>query len=364
MEMIAAIRSIKGKMTGGNTGKPFLALDMGSDSVKIVQLEKDGQQQTIKNILYESRPDSSREITENEAIKRIVNKSGIKTDHTITTLPSREINEKFFRLHSTARDKLENILKWEVKKHINYPIEEAVYDYNTVSVNGTDELSVHLAITRRDMIINKIRSLTEAGFSMSAIETESRAIRRIVTANYDTDGTLAGVVNLGSSSSTFIIMESGELRFCRDMDVIGEDIDKAISKMLHVDREEAEIAKREIGLDRMVMEGSESEPSSVRYNVYSAIESQIDRLIAEINQSMHFYGIQSETDSSLDRLFVTGGNSLIPNLIPFMQGKLNTETVLFDPADFYAEPGAEPGKVKESLAQFTVAIGLGLRGLV
>ncbi|MBD3179407.1 MAG: type IV pilus assembly protein PilM [Candidatus Latescibacteria bacterium] len=361
--LLDTINTIRKVALGRTPEKELLGLDMGTDSVKIVQLARRDGNLSIKRLLSESRPDSEREITENEAIKRIVNRSGIKTGNTITTIPSRDINEKFIMMHLSAAEKMEDILRWEVKKHINYPLQEAVYDYHLDPGGESDELSVHLAITKRELIENKVRSLGEAGFTLSVIETESRAIRRAVSANEKVEGIISGVVNLGSSSSTFVVMDNGELKFCRDMDVIGEDIDRTISKMLHIDMEASEVAKREIGLDRMVMDGQESEPTSVKYNVYSAIESQIDRLIAEINQSMHFYGIQSETDSRLDRLYVTGGNARIPNLIPFMRGKMDTEIKIFDPADYFEKMDGNGGEARDSLVQFTVAIGLAMRGM-
>jgi type IV pilus assembly protein PilM len=341
----------------------MVGLDMGSYSVKVVQLEEGSGTVRIKQLISESRPDSDLEITANETVKRILNRSGLKTRDTITSLPSRDVNEKFISLHDSASGKLDDILAWEVKKHINYPIEEAAYDYYSSGDGDQDQLSVHLAITPRDRVVKKVRSLLEAGFSCSVIETESRAIMRIVSANEDIGEIQTGVVNLGSSSSTFIVIDRGTLKFCRDIDVTGEDIDRTISKMLHIDMERSEIAKREIGLDRAVMEGEESEPTSVSYNVYSAIESHIDRLISEIGQSVHYYGIQSDREIKLDRLYVTGGNSLIRNLIPFMETKMKMDIKLFEPASFYSLPADEPEKENGSLADFTVAIGLALRGI-
>ncbi|MCD6380009.1 type IV pilus assembly protein PilM [bacterium] len=344
------------------TGKAVIGLDAGTKSIKMVQLEKKRDIFEIKKIISEIRSNTDLEVTRSEAMKRLASKSKLKGASTVSTLSSRDVIEKFIKLHSSSLRRINDLMKWEVRKHITFPADEAVYDYNVHKMENSDEIWVHLAITRREIIENQIMLIMEAGFKPWVIEPQSRAIQRLFLNSVQPEEEFFVAVNIGSSSSTLIVMNKGELRMAREMDIKGDDIDNSIKNMFQFTKEDGEVAKREVGFSMAIMNGAEVDPDSDEYIIYSAIESQIDSLVSEIRQSLQFYLVQYEKDDSPEKLYITGGNAQIPNLVPFLEKKLGISVGIIDPLKYLNANKTRGEDEIGSGEEFSVACGLAMKG--
>ena len=137
------------------------------------------------------------------------------------------------------------------------------------------------------------------------------------------------------------------------------DITHSITNLVRCSEEDAEDLKRNVGFSEEILRGDAVPATSRDYNLYSAIEHQMDRLIAEMKRSLVFFYAQYEEQDEPEILYLTGGTSRIPNLTQFIDKKLDTRVEIVDPLE------AIPHDLENNEGfgtQLSMAVGLAMRG--
>jgi len=77
---------------------------------------------------------------------------------------------------------------------------------------------------------------------------------------------------------------------------------------------------------------------------------------------MQFYLVQYEGANSPDKLLITGGNTRIPNFVPFLEKKLGISVGIIDPLkSIHVSNAGGEGEIKSG-EEFSVACGLAMKG--
>ncbi len=344
-------------------GTAVLGLDIGYSIVKLVELRKRNGNAEIRNYLFSDFDYNSsvpRSKQAEELVKGLLRENHIKTRKVVTAISNEDLIERVFYLPLSSRDKIKDIVKWEVKKHINFPMEEAVYSYITSEIEEAEKLCIYLAISKRDVVERQIELLSRVGLEPLAIETKSTALSRLIQwshADRAKEGKIA-LVDIGSKSSVFVLIDKGFIRMSKYIEIGSIDITSTIVNLIHCSEKDAEELKMNIGIKEEVMNNRDSSPESVDFNVYSAIEFQMDRLISEIKRALMFYFAQFEWEGDPDIMYITGGTSRIPNIAKFLARKLSMKVEVLDPVDkFKCADCLDKG----SATHLSIAFGLALR---
>jgi type IV pilus assembly protein PilM len=247
-------------------------------------------------------------------------------------------------------------LRYQVQEHIPIPVEEAELDVHVVEEFTTDDGERHqrvlLVAGHRDMVTAHVEVAEQAGLKPIGVDLNPFAILRAMGDTSPLEQGRQVLVDIGAGVTNIIVHEAGVPTFVRILVMGGDSLTIALSSGLSIDREEAEILKRQLHVD-------------VGDDVASRIAAeQADQFVDEIRSSLDYY--QAQTGSTrLSSVVLTGGGSTLAGLQERLEANLRLPVEIGSPFDRWDAKDTVYGpddlrRVGPSLA---TAVGLALGGL-
>ena len=241
----------------------------------------------------------------------------------VFAMPGHQTLTKFVKTPAVDKAKREKVIQFEAQQNIPYPLNEVVWDHLTVSDDGLD-LEVMLAAVKLDVAEDLCRSVKEAGVSVRSICPSALALYRAFKYNYPevTEGVV--VVNIGARSTNLLFI-NGTRFFVRTIALAGNSVTQTIADEIKQDFTHAESLKVQVLSGRSEL--PEASPS--RGTVLNASHSFAARLHLEITRSTVNYRRQSGAEQPAC-VYVTGGGSLVPDIVSILADKLKIRVERFD----------------------------------
>jgi len=169
------------------------------------------------------------------------------------------------------------------------------------------------------------------------------------------------LLDIGAKTSNLLFFEKGKV-FSRSINLGANSITEDFAKEAKLKFDAAEKLKIEEGF--VSLGGAYEEPENPNQAAISKIARQfMTRLHIQVNQTMQFYRGQ-QGGSAPQRLFLSGGASIMPYTAQFFAEKLNVPVEYFNPLrNVQIDPSInleELARVAHSLGE---VVGLGLRNL-
>ena len=212
---------------------------------------------------------------------------------------------------------------------------------------------VLLAAAKKEFLNQRMKIIQDAGLHINMIDMDSLALINAFNFNYSKedkpDNKAVALLNIGFSTSNLNILEDGMPRLSRDIHIAGNNFTQKLMDIFALDFKSAEELKfnhaREDKADKAA----------------AIIDSVLAGLATEIRTSFDYY--ESQSASSVTKIFLSGGGCLLPNLKDMLSDLLGIGVEHWDPLGrigVYADIDSQ--KLKELSSQLAVATGLALRG--
>ena len=255
-----------------------------------------------------------------------------------------------------SEDELKQSLRFGVQKYIPFPINEVNLDSYILRENLSDnKMLVLVAAVKKEFINQRLKLIREAGLKINIVDLDSLALVNAFKFNYpqDTDDNIKNrtiaILNIGASMSNLSILESGLPVLSRDIFVAGNNLTQKVQDLVGIDAQAAEELKLNIDKDKEKAD-----------NVISAAESALADLAKELRISFDYY--ESQSASSVIRIYLSGGASRFPGLKDMLANLLSIEVENWDPfRQISIVDTIDPEKVRALSTQLAVAVGLALR---
>ena len=342
----------------GFGAKPsFLGVDLGSTSIKLVEIKKEQGVPVLVTYGYAERAmgetvkGDAKEVFKKTValLKKLYKQAGVTSYRAVTALPNFSVFNSVITLPVMKQKELDAAVRWEAKKFIPMPIEDVILDWriiDTVDVNGKRKnYRILLTAASRSLVKNYVEIFKQADLELIALETESFALSRSLIGKSQAP---AMIIDTSAITTDIIIIEKGAPALNRSIDVGGVTISQAIANSLNIDFKRAEQFKRDIG-----MSGTSKIPK--------IIEGILKPVIDEIQYSLKLY--QSQAGKTIEKVVLSGGSAYLPNLAEYFSSVLTTKILIGDPWARVAYPEELKPALQEVAPRFAVAIGLALRQL-
>lgn len=305
-----------------------LAVDSGAGHVAcgVFASAKNGRLVLEQFALESFNPDASLEAQWTELVSQSLAASAKRahaSGSAVLSLPGHHTLTKFVKTPAVDKSKRDKVIQFEAQQNIPYPLPEVVWDYLTISDDSLD-LEVMLSAVKLDVAEALCYTAREAGVSPVSVLPSTIALYRSFKYNYpEVDGPTL-VVNIGARSTNLLFIE-GTHFFIRTISLAGNSVTQAIADELKQEFSHAESLKMQ------VLGGTSDLPetSPARMTVMNAARSFIGRLHMEITRSTVNYRRQSSAEQPT-AIYITGGGSLVPDLISTLGEKLKTRVEPFD----------------------------------
>src|SRR5256885_12908050 len=168
----------------------IFALDIGSSSVKALQLREAGGSYRLSALGMASLPpeaiaDGSIKDapTVIEAIRSAVSKAGIKAKETAIAISGRELIIKKVQIPEVPPRDVHPVVQLEAEHHIPFAIDEVFLDYHTVGQHG-GVMDLILVAAKKSKVLEYASVVSEAGFTPSIVDVDRFALANQVEAHF------------------------------------------------------------------------------------------------------------------------------------------------------------------------------------
>lgn len=349
--------------------KSKLGIDIGTSSIKITELGKEGGRFVLKNYgLFEFKSSDKTSLAKESGpiqnilklpdgeiiwgIKEVLKKAKIKTTDVVASIPAYSTFATVIEMPYLSEQDLARSLPFEARKYIPVPLNEVVLDWSIIDIAATQvnatkpaTVEVFLAAVPKEETLRYQRIMREAGLNLRALELENSALIRALLGN---DPSPTAVVNIGGRSTSILIVNRGYERLSHNYEVGGFEVTRSIARSLNVSLEKAEDLKKKLGL------------KDIDENIInSAMKSLIDMMVFETKKTITNY--EETKNQKVSRIILVGGLTNMPNFANYFQQKLGRNVYMGNALARIVYPQTLSSLTQEIASIFSVSIGLAMR---
>src|SRR3954462_2446034 len=347
--------------------KSFLAVDFGAGTLKLADFEINEagglrlKQYGIRPLGPEGAQEGTREATILKALQTALTETGIKSKTVNVCAPGFHVFSKFVKLPPVDASKVTQIIEYEAKSNVPFPLEEVVWDYQILGSAPSGELEVLLVAIKADIVEGLFRVPEAAGLRQLLADVSPAALCNAFRYNYGELEDCTMLLDIGAKTSNLLFFEKGKV-FSRSINLGANSITQDFANESKLKFDVAEKLKIDEGF--VSLGGAYEEPENANQAAISKIARQfMTRLHIQVNQTMQFYRGQ-QGGSAPQRLFLSGGASIMPYTAQFFAEKLNVPVEYFNPLrNVQIDPAInleELARVAHSMGE---VVGLALRNL-
>src|SRR6476646_1662195 len=341
----------------------LVGLDIGSSSVKAVELSKKGSALQLLNMGFENLQTDTivdGQIMElnnvSNVISNIFNEHQIKTPRVAAGVSGHSVIVKNIVLPAMSQEELQESFSWHAEEHIPFDIADVNLDYELTS-KSSESLHVLMAACKSDKIANVKQAIQLAGKQPVIIDVDAFALQNCYEVNYQPKaGEIVALLNIGAATMNINILNGTRSVFARDASVGGSQYTSLLQKELGLSFEQAEAVKRGGPLP----EGIEARP------IQPIIETVSDILALEVKKTIDFYrATAAEGDTTIQKILLAGGGSKLPGLAEYLSKRFEMPVEVLQPfSQIEVEHKKfDPDYMREIVSEMAVAVGLALRGV-
>jgi type IV pilus assembly protein PilM len=344
--------------------KNAIGLDIGSSSVKVLELEqtKSGSYRLLHFGMTRLPPEAivdgavMNTAAVVDAIRELLQRHKIKSRDVVASISGHSVIIKRINLPVMTAEELDESIQWEAEQYIPFDVNDVNIDVQILDAAGDEagQMEVLLVAARKELVNEYVSIIQEAGLVASIIDVDAFAVANAFELSYKQPTGTVALINVGASTTNIIVLREGTTAFTRDISMGGRQVTEEIQRSLNISFEEAEAMK--IGRDEA--DASAVVPEEIERVIRGVAES----IATEIHRSLDFY-LSTASGEGLSRIFLSGGGALTPGLGPALSKVTQTPIETIDPfrAIEIDERTFNPRFLQDAASQAAVVVGLALR---
>lgn len=328
----------------------FFGLDIGSSSIKLIQLS--GRNVVASGIVANPTGRVGVDLVPVEqvslinAIKNLVEQSKLKTKKVVISIPESLVYTRIMQFPVMSTPELATAIKWEAEQAIPYPVDKLelswVVLYRPKGTAPGEKMKVMVVGVPSKTSASYVNFLDSLGLEPIRMENEILSLVRTLISFRKLSG-ISMIIDIGYSTTKIVVSDGNEIYTNYVSPLGGGAFTKIIADVFKLNINQAEEYKRSYGLDKNQLEGK----------IFTACEPVTTGLLSDIKKVIvSFNGLG--LDRPLDRAILVGGGSFLKGLLPILTAELSMELTIGNAFDGL--------KVSESLvglgAVYVNAIGL------
>jgi type IV pilus assembly protein PilM len=344
-------------------GKLAVGLDIGSSSVKLVQLkEKKGGFQLLA---FGAAPLPPEAIVDGalmnsaaivQAIQELVSQQRVKTREVAIGVRGHSVIIKKISLPRMTQEELDESIQWEAEQYIPFDVKDVNIDTQILTSEGdaAGQMDVLLVAAKKDMINDYTSVCAEAGLTATVVDVDAFAVQNAFENNYEASPSDTVVlINVGAAVSNINVISRGVTTFTRDITMGGNAFTEEIQKQLNISYDEAEALK--VG-------GQGESDAVVPQEVERVIQGVADQMGGEIQRSLDFYA-STAADGKVTKVFLSGGTARVPALFKVLEARANVPIEILNPFKNIEVDNRkfDPAVILSAAPSAAVGVGLALR---
>lgn len=352
--------------------KSVLGIDIGSSSLKVVQLRKEHGQAVLETYgelaigpyggseVGQATNLSAEQIT--ETLKDLLREAKVTTTNCGVSIPfARSLLTLVHLPYRKDMQEQKTVIELEARKYIPVPINEVQLEWFVLpkaepaqfsekevaepsKQKNASDINVLLVAVHKDELSLLQNVVSAAGLSASFYEIEIFSTIRAVV---EDPVKPVMIIDVGAASTKTYVVEHGVVALSHSISVGSQDITRAIAVSGNVSLTQAEALKKKEGLTDG---GTHGTPELV----FSRIFSEVRRVLMQY---------ETEHKKSISSIVFTGGGGVTKKLGTYAEKVFSIDVRVADPFAKTSAPAFMRQVLEEIGPEFAVAVGLALRKL-
>ncbi|MBI3821856.1 MAG: type IV pilus assembly protein PilM, partial [Planctomycetes bacterium] len=348
-------------------------IDLGQCALKAIRLElKEGEVvatafEYIEHPKILSQPDADPDELTREALTQFLSRNQIRGDLIAVSVPGQSGLARFVKLPPVDEKKIADIVKFEAKQQIPFPLEEVVWDFQRLNkgdiIDGLAlETEIGLFAMKRDMVTRAIAQFKDVGVEVHLVQMAPLALCNLIS--YDLLGKTGGhlaeegegnecivALEIGTDASNLVITDGGRIIWQRPIPIGGNHFTRALTKELKLTFAKAEHLKKNAA------------KSPDLKKILSSLKQVLNDFVQEVQRSLGYF-TNTHRNATIKYMVGLGNAFRLPGLQKFLQEKLQLEVRKFQKLHRTTGDSVTTAPTfAENIMSFGVAYGLGLQGL-
>lgn len=353
--------------------KSFIGLDIGSQTIKAIELEPSGEGYRVLHAGSGSTPPGTVRdggVVEphilGNTVRNVLASAGIRRGRVVSAVGGQAVIVRELKVPKMSQADMRQAVRFEAGRYLPYSVRDVTMDFDIlgeVTEEGQPKVEVLLVAARQEIVDKHVQALQDAGLTPFVLDVESFAVMRALAGQARTDGgsQAAVFVDLGAETTDILVTEGERLRLTRNVNIGGASLTRAVSGRLDVEFPIAEELKTEKG--RVLLEGEPLPDDQAVLSMHEAMLPILTDLATELRRSLDYFQTRWR-ESRIGRVVLSGGTARLANLDRFLSLELGVESVVGDPFATCTVPESvlsaeQRRKVAPAMA---AAVGLAMRG--
>ncbi|MCC5902559.1 MAG: type IV pilus assembly protein PilM [Halomonas sp.] len=295
--------------------KGLIGVDITSAAVKLLELKQCSDTYQVESYAVKPLREGAvverrvRDINEvAQVLRRAIEQAKPSTRKAAVAVPaSAAITKTLMFPISLSEDEIEERITAESDRHILFPFNEVVFDFQCLGPApfDADQQQVVLVACHQQDVARLAETLECAGLEPVAVDVETFAMARTLAElhrqpSVDNDlNVCVGLVDIGANTNAFHVVCGGQTIYSRDTAFGGCQLTDAIRDRYAMSHTEAGLAKKRGGLPEDYQD--------------AVLNPFVETVVQQVRRSLQLYytaGRQHE----VQHIVLTGGTSVIPGL--------------------------------------------------
>lgn len=336
--------------------KPVFGLDIGSGSVKVLQIEENSKRNRITGYgvqTFDPNAIIDGVLVDIEAVAKATQElfkknliGDISTNRVVISVPSARSYNRTVTLPAIGAKELRSVVVQEVEQYVPVPIEELYFDHEVIRQTD-EEVELVIVATPRKIIDSYVQLALVLGLEVVGIETTIAASGRLFL-QAEQNNVPTVLIDFGSLSSDLTIYDDG-LVVTGTVSGGGDNFTDSIASTLSVTKQEAHIIKTKYGLG----------VSKKQREITEGLTPQLQQLTKEVKRMVRYYEERSGSEQKIKQVVTMGGGANMPGLSEYLTNQLRIPVRMCDPWQNLDFTKLQPPNSAEK-SMYVTAAGLAL----
>jgi type IV pilus assembly protein PilM len=356
----------------GHTRNWPIALDVGAEGIKMLQLQQAGGQLAVRAAARWSFTASATD----EGEKRKLAAAAVRDMRRRHPFRGRRVNSalacggqvvvKNIRVPRLSGDELAQAVRWEAEERFPFPVHpDRLRSFCAGEVRSgteTKEEIILLAVPA-EVIDDHMAMLEAMGLVPERIEVAPIALFRVYERflrRQADEETVSVIIDVGYAGTRVVVARGRQIVFIKDIEIGGRTLDQAVAKELNIGPEEARELRRRTMRPGEDADGEDRARDAMNWTVRDAMRKEAEAMAREVSLCLRYCAV-SFRGLQLQRAILTGGEAHGPAVNEILKEHLSVECQIGHPLrGIDTSAMAAAGDRRESLTEWSVCVGLAL----
>ena len=349
-------------------------IDIGQCALKALRCTLDADGETVIADKYDfieypkilSQPEADPEELIKEALELFLSRNDVVGDRVAISVSGQAGLSRFFKPPPVEVKTLPDIVKYEVKQQIPFPIEDVIWDWQQLGGSVVEgraiDAEVGLFAMKREAVFRALHPFDEADVEVDYVQLSPLSIFNVIChdridelpdpEDFDPENPPESVVVMSmGTDTTDLIVTNGIKLWLRNIPIGGNHFTKQLSREMKLTQAKAEHLKR----NTRVSENPKA--------IFQAMRPVFNDLVNEVQRSLTFFQ-SMEKSANLSEIVLLGNAAKLPGLRQFLSKQLEIDIAKVN--EFKKLRGSDvvsQATFTNNLLSFAPCYGLCLQGL-